>query len=158
MAAKGGHAEILKYLLSKPEQLVSVNERNQNILDIAIEARQEAVALAIVEHKRWKEVLRTTTHGSHTQIQLLVQHMPEVAKKFLDRCIVEEGDPEDEDYKVSYDLRFIQGMPDEKRKEKNAKESLSALHTMVKYQRLQCLTHTLCSVLMDIKWYDLILL
>ncbi|CAH3153557.1 unnamed protein product, partial [Porites evermanni] len=152
MAAKGGHAEILKYLLSKPEQLVSVNERNQNILDIAIEARQEAVALAIVEHKRWKEVLRTTTHGSHTQIQLLVQHMPEVAKKFLDRCIVEEGDPEDEDYKVSYDLRFIQGMPDEKRKEKNAKESLSALHTMVKYQRLQCLTHTLCSVLMDIKW------
>ena len=56
MAAKGGHAEILKYLLSKPEQLVSVNERNQNILDIAIEARQEAVALAIVEHKRWKEI------------------------------------------------------------------------------------------------------
>ena len=29
---------------------------------------------------RWKEVLRSTTHGSHTQIQLLVQHMPEVAK------------------------------------------------------------------------------
>lgn len=152
MAAKGGHADILKYLLSKPEQLVSVNERNQNILDIAIEARQEAVAMGIVEHKRWKEVLRSTTHGSHTQIQLLVQHMPEVAKKFLDRCIVEEGDPEDENYKVSYDLRFIQGMPDEKRKEKTAKESLSALHTMVKYQRLQCLTHTLCSVLMDIKW------
>lgn len=25
--------------------------------------------------------------------------------------------------------------------------------TMVKYQRLQCLTHSLCSVLMDIKWY-----
>ncbi|XP_074616344.1 transient receptor potential cation channel subfamily A member 1-like isoform X1 [Acropora palmata] len=152
MGAKGGNAEILQYLLSKPEQLVSVNERNQNILDIAIEARQEAVAMGIVEHKRWKEVLRSTTHGSHTQIQLLVQHMPEVAKKFLDRCIVEEGDPEDENYKVSYDLRFIQGMPDEKRKEKSAKESLSALHTMVKYQRLQCLTHTLCSVLMDIKW------
>ncbi|XP_078365223.1 transient receptor potential cation channel subfamily A member 1-like isoform X2 [Oculina patagonica] len=152
MTAKGGHAEILKYLLSKSEQLVSVNERNQNILDIAIEARQEAVAMAIVEHRRWKEVLRSTTHGSHTQIQLLVQHMPEVAKKFLDRCIVHEGDPEDENYKVSYDLRFIQGMPDEKRKEKNARESLSALHTMVKYQRLQCLTHTLCSVLMDIKW------
>jgi len=152
MAAKGGHAEILKYLLSKSEQLVSVNERNQNILDIAIEARQEAVAMGIVEHRRWKEVLRSTTHGSHTQIQLLVQHMPEVAKKFLDRCIVEEGDPEDENYKVSYDLRFIQGMPDEKRNGKNAKESLSALHTMVKYQRLQCLTHTLCSVLMDIKW------
>ena len=57
MAAKGGHAEVLKYLLSKPEQLVSVNERNQNILDIAIEARQEAVALAIVEHKRWERSL-----------------------------------------------------------------------------------------------------
>lgn len=53
MAAKGGHAEILKYLLSKSEQLVSVNERNQNILDIAIEARQEAVAMGIVEHRRW---------------------------------------------------------------------------------------------------------
>ena len=33
-----------------------------------------------------------------------------------------------------------------------------SLQTMVKYQRLQCLTHTLCSVLMDIKWYDLLLL
>ena len=32
---------------------------------------------------------------------------------------------------VSYDLRFIQGMPDEKRKEKNAKESLSALHVRI---------------------------
>lgn len=53
MGAKGGNAEILQYLLSKPEQLVSVNERNQNILDIAIEARQEAVAMGIVEHKRW---------------------------------------------------------------------------------------------------------
>lgn len=52
MGAKGGNADILQYLLSKPEQLVSVNERNQNILDIAIEARQEAVAMGIVEHKR----------------------------------------------------------------------------------------------------------
>ena len=57
MAAKGGHAEILKYLLSKSEQLVSVNERNQNILDIAIEARQEAVAMGIVEHRRYAFLL-----------------------------------------------------------------------------------------------------
>ena len=52
MAAQGGHAGTVKYLLSKPEQLVSVNERNQNILDIAIEGRQESVAMAIVEHDR----------------------------------------------------------------------------------------------------------
>ena len=52
MAAQGGHAEIVMYLLSKSEQLVSVNERNQNILDIAIEARQESVAMAIVQHDR----------------------------------------------------------------------------------------------------------
>ena len=56
MAAKGGHAEIIKHLLYKPEQLVSVNERNQNILDIAIEARQETVAMGIVEHKRYNSV------------------------------------------------------------------------------------------------------
>lgn len=61
MAAKGGHAEILKYLLSKPEQLVSVNERNQNILDIAIEARQEAVAMGIVEHKRYLKMRPVVT-------------------------------------------------------------------------------------------------
>lgn len=65
MAAKGGHAEVLKYLLSKPEQLVSVNERNQNILDIAIEARQEAVALAIVEHKRWERSLISNSTFEH---------------------------------------------------------------------------------------------
>ena len=52
MAAKGGHGEIVQHLLLKPDQLVSVNERNQNILDIAIEARQETVATAIVDHNR----------------------------------------------------------------------------------------------------------
>lgn len=52
MAAKGGHGEIVKFLLLKPDQIVSVNERNQNILDIAIEARQETVAMAIVDQAR----------------------------------------------------------------------------------------------------------
>ncbi|XP_048576796.1 transient receptor potential cation channel subfamily A member 1 isoform X3 [Nematostella vectensis] len=152
MAALGGHAEILEFLLSKPEQVVSVNERNQNILDIAIEERHENVAMKIAENKRWKEVVRSTVHGTYTQIQLLVRHMPAVAKKFLDRCVETEGDPEKEDYKVSYDLKFIQGMPDERKKTKYIRESLIALHTMVKYERLECLTHPLCSVLMDIKW------
>ncbi|XP_031564740.1 transient receptor potential cation channel subfamily A member 1-like [Actinia tenebrosa] len=152
MAALGGHSHIVQYLLTKPDQVVSVNERNQNILDIAIEGRHEMVAMVLAEHKRWREVLRSTLHGTHTQIQLLIRHMPDVAKKFLDRCVERTGDPDSEDYKVTYDLRFIQGMPDEKKNTKNIRESLSALHTMVKYKTLPCLTHPLCSVLMDIKW------
>ncbi|KAK3735197.1 hypothetical protein QZH41_017949, partial [Actinostola sp. cb2023] len=152
MAAMGGHPHIIDLLLNKNDQLVSVNERNQNVLDIAIEGKHDVVAMVIAEHKRWREVLRRTLHGTHTQIQLLLRHMPDVAKKFLDRCVEKEGDPDDENYKVTYDLRFLQGMPEEKKNTKNIRDSLSALHTMVKYKTLPCLTHPLCSVLMDIKW------
>lgn len=52
MAALGGHPHIVEYLLTKHDQVVSVNERNQNILDIAIEGRHEMVAMVLAEHKR----------------------------------------------------------------------------------------------------------
>lgn len=52
MAAMGGHPHIVQLLLSKSDQLVSVNERNQNVLDIAIEGKHDAVAMVIAEHKR----------------------------------------------------------------------------------------------------------
>lgn len=52
MAAMGGHPNVVQLLLAKSEQLVSVNERNQNVLDIAIEGKHDAVAMVIAEHNR----------------------------------------------------------------------------------------------------------
>ena len=52
LAAKNGHAQIVKYLLSIREQDVIGNGAYQNALDVALETDQEAVAMTIAEHPR----------------------------------------------------------------------------------------------------------
>ncbi|XP_032220958.2 transient receptor potential cation channel subfamily A member 1 isoform X2 [Nematostella vectensis] len=149
LAAQGGHANLVKFLLSINSSKVLLNAYNQNVLDVALSMEHAEVALVLADHKRWREVLRRSTRSSPSQIQLMVRSSPHVADKFLDNCVTEEGSPESPNYKIKYDFRMLQGMPDEN---EPSRASLDALETMVKYKRLDCLTHPLCQAFLDIKW------
>ncbi|KAK3711402.1 hypothetical protein QZH41_013507 [Actinostola sp. cb2023] len=149
LAAQGGHAHIVCYLLSIKGQKVTLNAYNQNVLDVAVGNEHAEVAMAMAQHNRWSAVLRCTVRGAEGQMQLLVRRLPHVAERFLDNCVTSCGSPESIGYKVSYDFRLLQGMPEENN---YSYCSLDALETMVKYKRLECLTHPLCQAFLNIKW------
>jgi len=150
LAATSGHASLVSYLLSVKEQEILLNSHNQNVLDLAISNDKEEVAMAIIEHSRWKEVIDAAVGGGVSQIQTLVEKMPDVAERVLDQCVEQEGDPSSKDFKITYNLRLIQGK--QSSVTASLEHSLDALKTMAERRRENCLTHPVCYVLMNIKW------
>ncbi|XP_078354215.1 transient receptor potential cation channel subfamily A member 1-like [Oculina patagonica] len=116
LAAIHDSPEVISCLLSYPEQEILMNKKNHNVLDAALNADRKNVALAIASHERWREVLMTCASGHMATMKHLVIKMPEVAIRFMDQCVIKEGNPDSEDYKVTYDFTVIQGTderPDE---------------------------------------------
>ncbi|XP_031565445.1 transient receptor potential cation channel subfamily A member 1-like [Actinia tenebrosa] len=150
LAATAGHAHIVEFLLSIDSLMITCNASDMNALDLAIENKWENVALVIADHERWQQVLHPTPLGDNSQMDILVQTLPNVAERFLDRCIETEGNLSDKDYKVTYDLRLIQGMSLPGGSEKGY--SLKFLKTMAAYRRENCLGHPVCYLLMSLKW------
>lgn len=149
LTAIAGHAHIIQYLMSIEELFFMCNVRNKNALDLAIDHGRENVAMVMIGHQRWKEALHSTISDRQSQIEQLVQKMPRVVKCLLDHCIEEEGQVTDYNYKVTYDLRLIQGMDANGDK---TKHSLNQLRAMVKYKREECIGHPVCYSLMSLKW------
>jgi len=150
LAAKNGHAGIVTYFLSHESQNVTYNGYNQNAMDVAIEAGKESVVMAIADHPRWREMCHRVEEGL-TQLQRLLIKMPLAAEKFLDKSVEESGDKEtSEDFSVTYDFMLLQGMPDIRKHD--PKKFLDSLHTMVKYKRVNCLSHPVTGAIMNIKW------
>ncbi|KAL9951418.1 hypothetical protein ACROYT_G044077 [Oculina patagonica] len=113
LAATNGHAPVVKLLLSIKGAEVTLNNTNDNILDAAVKEKKSDVVMVIAEHDRWKEVLTTCTTGVVPMLQKLVEIMPDALVRFLDQLVTETGDPQSENYKVTYDLGLIQGKYEE---------------------------------------------
>ncbi|XP_067028260.1 transient receptor potential cation channel subfamily A member 1-like [Acropora muricata] len=146
LAAIYGHPEVVSTLLSSEKQDIVMNRKNQNVLDAAMEAQQKDVLLAITSHRRWREVLTSSKPGPMAQMSALAVKYPEVAKRFMDQCVTKEGNPDGEDYKITYDFSLIQGA------HKAGEDCLMLLKTMLLHRRLNCLTHPLCFYIMNTKW------
>ncbi|KAK3728572.1 hypothetical protein QZH41_011655 [Actinostola sp. cb2023] len=149
LAARNGHDSVVNFLLSHENQNVTYNACNQNALDVAIESLKTNVTMMIAHHTRWREMCHRVEEGP-TQLQNLVIKMPAVAETFLDRCVEECGTVKDEDFSITYDFMFLQGMPDIRKDD--PKKFLDCLHTMVKHKRVNCLSHSVCGAIMNIKW------
>ncbi|XP_031572371.1 transient receptor potential cation channel subfamily A member 1-like [Actinia tenebrosa] len=151
LAVQAGHANVVEYFISNKEQELTENTLNKNVLDMAIENNQKHIAMVLASNRRWQEMFKPPAKGCPSQMALLIEKMPEVAKRFLDRCITKEGRKDNPDYKITYDLHYLQGMPDYERcKPKN---SLKPLYAMVKNKRLNCLQHPTSLSLINVKWY-----
>ncbi|KAL9951626.1 hypothetical protein ACROYT_G044327 [Oculina patagonica] len=147
LAAIHDSPEVISCLLSYPEQEILMNKKNHNVLDAALNADRKNVALAVASHDRWREVLTTCAPGHMATMKHLVIKMPEVAMSFMDQCVTKEGNPDSEDYKVTYDFTVIQGTD-----ERPDEDPLMVLKTMLKHRRINCLAHPICYIVMNKKW------
>ncbi|XP_031567523.1 transient receptor potential cation channel subfamily A member 1-like isoform X2 [Actinia tenebrosa] len=146
LAALHGHEELVEDLLSRSNQQILMNNFNQNALDIAIRMEKKDVAMTIADHDRWRELMNTSSPGGLGQMKVLLIKMPDVAERILDRCVIKEGDPIKQDYKITYDFSFIQGKINSKQ------DPLGVLRTMAAKRHDKCMVHQVIFKLMDRKW------
>ncbi|XP_077977720.1 transient receptor potential cation channel subfamily A member 1 homolog [Glandiceps talaboti] len=113
LAARNGHKEVVHILLDKNANIRKKNLKGKNCLDLAIEYNHQEVAMVIVEHPKWKDVMRNVnideeTNNYDTPMRKMIRKMPEVAKKVLDKGICgNKKDPSDVQYAITFDFSFI---------------------------------------------------
>lgn len=101
LAVQAGHTMVVEYFISNKDQDLTENTLNKNILDMAIDNKKTEVAMALATHRRWREMFKPVPKGHPSQMELLIEKMPGVAERFLDRCIRREGRKDNPDMKVN---------------------------------------------------------
>ncbi|OQV20271.1 Transient receptor potential cation channel subfamily A member 1 [Hypsibius exemplaris] len=155
LAAIHNAAQSAEFLLNKGANLV-FNKNGMSAMDLAIANKAQEVALTMVQHERWKEILSQpsavygwTTHG-------LIKELPSVMKVLLDRCVdVSNRHPLSAEYYEKYDYLPLQlelyrelDSPTQKDKPK----PLEALNNMVQYKRYELIAHPVCKSYLNSKW------
>uniref|UniRef100_A0A914UXB1 Ion transport domain-containing protein n=1 Tax=Plectus sambesii TaxID=2011161 RepID=A0A914UXB1_9BILA len=100
------------------------NDAGRSAFDIAIENAQVEVAASMIQHDRWKELLERPSTLYKCALLGLIQTLPEVHKLVLDRC----------------------------RQISNADIGSPEYCTMVKYGRVELLSHPVCLQFLSMKW------
>ncbi|KAK3607524.1 hypothetical protein CHS0354_025776 [Potamilus streckersoni] len=155
VAAKAGHStavELLMTLCAKFE----INKDQRTFFDCAIEMKYTDVAYTIVRHERWEEALELWSPVFGKPINGLIQHLPDVCLAVLDRCRVASiGNTSTRSYHIKYNFKYLQCPLEhvaDMRKLGKDYTPMFALNTMVKYGRVQCLSHPVSQAFLNMKW------
>ncbi|XP_071487930.1 LOW QUALITY PROTEIN: transient receptor potential cation channel subfamily A member 1-like [Diadema antillarum] len=155
LAAQEGQPGAVTYLMDHGAALDLTNCCGDGIMDIVFDTHNKDVAVAIVLHTRWDELL-VSTMNKNNPIDRLIQHMPDVFAKVLDRCETHsDEDPSSVDYWQKFDFKYLQLPVQLRRKflKEGCKVSpLCTLNSMVKYNRVELLSHPLSIKYLDMKW------
>nr|KAI8750039.1 transient receptor potential cation channel subfamily A member 1 [Biomphalaria glabrata] len=101
VAAKNGQASATVLLLSIGAKILC-NNQNEAFFDYIIQNKFSEVAVAVINHDRWEEVLQTSCKTYGAYILGLIEHLPAVCINLLDRCQVSSSiDPKSSNYHVS---------------------------------------------------------
>jgi hypothetical protein len=79
LAIVSDHPAMVKYLLDQEITSITDNKFGQNALDVAIALDKENCASQIIKHERWEQAMKPLSSSSKTQLQLLVEKIPELA-------------------------------------------------------------------------------
>ncbi|XP_077979943.1 uncharacterized protein LOC144435234 [Glandiceps talaboti] len=152
LSAAAGHYSITKYLLDKGANPTLINDKNQNCLDIASANLQEDTATAVVQNKRWQDVVSQPGPDGFTSFYTLIQRLPDVALVVLDRCVkYSHSDRTNPALRITYNYQHIDPGPDSD-VTLRLKKRWSAVKTMVRQGREDLLKHDVCKTLLEIKW------
>ncbi|XP_015672649.1 transient receptor potential cation channel subfamily A member 1 [Protobothrops mucrosquamatus] len=159
LAAREGHARAVKLLLDANAKVL-LNENEASFLHEAIHNERKDVVKIVILHKRWEESITTFSHFSTINkcaILEMVEYLPDCLKLVLDNCIVKS--PEDKgskDFFVEYNFTYLQCPLQLKKKVKENEgvvyEPLLALNGMVRYNRVELLSHPVCTQYLLMKW------
>ena len=171
VAAKGGHAAVVKMLLDFGLEIMH-NADNESFLDIAIKNGNKDIALVAVQHNRWEECLKLVSPDQPSPMLFLVERLPDVAKVVLDRCLTTSSfHLEHTDYWMRYDFQFLveNNHQNDNSFDKyyetvsnkvkvhevvttETRNPLRILRSMLRYKRLSCLTHPVLVEFLKYKW------
>ncbi|XP_062502217.1 transient receptor potential cation channel subfamily A member 1-like isoform X2 [Corticium candelabrum] len=147
LAVVANHAVMTAYLLDQ-NACLSDNKFGQNCLDVALALEKEDSAAVIVKHQRWRESMKPLGSNAKSQLELMVEKMPNLALVVMDSCVTSESYPKS---KRIFDFQYMQGVTNTKCPVP-AMASLRLLEAMVKFRRTACMAHSLCVEFLNSKW------
>ena len=175
LAARSGHAAIVKFLLNWGVVLMH-NCQQASFFDLAIINKDYDVTSVVVKHNRWQECMDFISPMHPPPMTHLVQNLPEVAQIVMGNSITSaQLHPTNPKYWKHYDFKYILDMPTDTVYSKqppsglffiilcylrflfsfdntyNA-EQLNVIRTMIKYKRKKLFTHPLLLTFLNVKW------
>ncbi|XP_076866837.1 transient receptor potential cation channel subfamily A member 1b [Brachyhypopomus gauderio] len=165
IAAREGHISAVMLLLNSGAQ-ITLSKNDTSFMHEAVRNGRKDVANAAIHSERCTEALSLYKHGSGRCVVLdLIEFLPESVKELLDLSVTEsEHDPNSVDYHVAYTFKWLQAPVKFQKSLKSSQSSqidgdgglyiqpLAALNAMVRYNRLELLSHPVCQKYLEMKW------
>ncbi|GFO25172.1 transient receptor potential cation channel subfamily a member 1 [Plakobranchus ocellatus] len=157
IAAKNGQTSATTLLLTLGATFLK-NNQGETFFDHVIQSKHSEVAVATVNHERWQEVLMTPSSVYGWFMLGLIEHLPDVCSNVLDRCqTTSDDDPRSPQYHINYNFRFLDTPVSclqavRKKQEDSNVLPMMALNAMVKNNRVNCLSHPVCTTFLKVKW------
>eukprot|EP00092_Neocalanus_flemingeri_P034661 GFUD01037707.1.p1 GENE.GFUD01037707.1~~GFUD01037707.1.p1 ORF type:complete len:1460 (+),score=369.86 GFUD01037707.1:404-4381(+) len=129
LASRNGFDKIVKRLLDSGGDVMIIDQKGRNALQLAIEKEQEKVVETIIESKSWMKSLRASytihrgfQHVLDTPMRLLIRNLPEMAERVLDRCREVSINAKDQKEITNYNFEYLEDTFRYKLKEEDDKK------------------------------------
>ncbi|KAJ8413411.1 hypothetical protein AAFF_G00094070 [Aldrovandia affinis] len=158
VAAKEGNVAAVRLLMGRGAEF-KLNNNEASFLHEAVHHGRQEVAKAVIESERCGEAMRAFKVNSSKRCAVmdLIEFLPESFKYLLDQSVKEsECDCSSQQYCIEYDFEWLQA-PIKLKKHAEIDSSfrvqpLASLNAMVRYNRVELLTHPLCKKYLEMKW------
>ncbi|XP_056439818.1 transient receptor potential cation channel subfamily A member 1b [Gadus chalcogrammus] len=160
IGAREGHVSAVLLLLSRGAEIVLSRNQTSFLHEALLNCRQDVVN-AVIDSDRCTEALRLFSPASSQQCPVLdmIEILPESYKYLLDRCVREsDDDPNSPEFTIEYNFQWLQAPISLKKMAKITGQPVAriqpliALNTMVKYNRIELLSHPVCQKYLEMKW------
>ncbi|XP_038819178.1 transient receptor potential cation channel subfamily A member 1-like [Salvelinus namaycush] len=158
LAAREGHAAAVTLLLDRGAQ-ITLNKSDASFLHEAVLNGRKDAAIAVIHNERCAEamLLFKVKSTKRCVVMDMIEFLPESFKHLLDTCVKESDDDiNSTNYSIEYTFRWLQAPMHVIKLAKADKsfdfQPLTALNYMVKFNRIELLTHPVCKKYLEMKW------
>ncbi|CAB1317482.1 unnamed protein product [Coregonus sp. 'balchen'] len=158
LAAREGHAAAVTLLLDRGAQIM-LNKSDASFLHEAVLNGRKDAAIAVIHNERCAEAMLLFELKSTKRcvVMDMIEFLPESFKHLLDTCMKESDDDiNSNNYSIEYTFRWLQAPMHVIKLAKADKsydfQPLTALNYMVKFNRIELLTHPVCKKYLEMKW------
>ncbi|XP_052320218.1 transient receptor potential cation channel subfamily A member 1-like [Oncorhynchus keta] len=158
LAAREGHVAAVTLLLDRGAQ-ITLNKSDASFLHEAVLNGRKDAAIAVIHNERCAEAMLMFEVKSTKRcvVMDMIEFLPESFKHLLDTCVKESDDDiNSTNYSIEYTFRWLQAPMHVIKLAKADKsfdfQPLTALNYMVKFNRIELLTHPVCKKYLEMKW------